>query len=54
MEYCSLSQAEDHYQLIGNGKLTVNNQAIATKILESGDLINIDGVTMVFDEGQKK
>jgi len=46
-------KSQDHYQIIGNGKLTVNNQAIVTKILESGDLINIDGVTMVFDEGQK-
>ena len=47
-------KTEDHYKLMGNGKLTVNNQAVVTKIMESGDLINIDGVTMVFDEGQKK
>lgn len=47
-------KTEDHYKLLGNGKLTVNNQAVVTKVLESGDLINIDGVTMVFDEGLKK
>jgi Ca-activated chloride channel homolog len=47
-------KTKDLYKLSGNGKLTVNNQVVVTKVLESGDLINIDGVTMVFDEGLKK
>jgi Ca-activated chloride channel homolog len=43
---------QQQYTLIGKGKMMVNNQIIKTKILEPGDLINIDGVTMVFDDGQ--
>lgn len=39
------------YALKGSGKLLVNNQVVTTKILEPGDVINIDGMTMVFDEG---
>lgn len=41
------------YKLTGKGKLHVNNRPITTKILEPGDLINIDGVTMVFDSGSE-
>ncbi len=39
------------YALEGKGKMMVNNQLVTTKVLEPGDLINIDGTTMVFDEG---
>jgi hypothetical protein len=42
------------YVLKGNGKMLVNNQLVITKVLEPGDLINIDGTTMVFDEGAEK
>jgi len=46
------NKTENQYELIGNGKLSVNNKVVVSKVLESGDLINIDGVTMVFDEGK--
>ncbi len=39
------------YTLVGEGKMMVNNKIVTTKVLEPGDLINIDGTTMVFDEG---
>jgi Ca-activated chloride channel family protein len=42
------------YTLKGEGTLMVNNKLITTKVLEPGDLINIDGTTMVFDEGTGK
>ena len=42
------------YALEGKGKMLVNNQLVTTKVLEPGDLINIDGTTMVFDEGADK
>lgn len=44
----------DEYKLKGNGKVKVNNRPVMTKVLEPGDLINIDGVTMVFDKGAEK
>ncbi|MBU3914878.1 hypothetical protein KKA14_05025 [bacterium] len=44
----------NQYTLIGEGKMMVNNKFVTTKILEPGDLINIDGTTMVFDEGTDK
>jgi len=42
----------DQYKIEGNGKFMVNNQLVQTRILESGDLINIDGTTIVFDDGK--
>ena len=42
------------YTLIGQSKMLVNNKMVTTKVLEPGDLINIDGMTMVFDEGTEK
>jgi hypothetical protein len=47
-------EKKDQYQLVGETKLIVNNQVVTTKILESGDLINLNGMTMVFDEGSEK
>lgn len=44
---------KNRYTLEGRGKMMVNNQVVTTKILEPGDLINIDGATMVFDEGSE-
>ena len=46
--------AKNKYLLKGEGKMLVNNQPVVTKILEPGDLINIDGATIVFDEGAGK
>ncbi len=47
-------EKKDQYQLVGETKMLVNNQVVTTKILESGDLINLNGMTMVFDEGSEK
>lgn len=45
---------KDQYQLVGETKMMVNNQLVTTKVLESGDLINLNGMTIVFDEGSEK
>lgn len=42
---------QQQYTVIGDHNLMVNNKSVSTKVLESGDVINIDGVTMVFDQG---
>ncbi|NQU65935.1 MAG: VWA domain-containing protein [SAR324 cluster bacterium] len=47
-------QKKNLYQLVGKTKLMVNNQIVTTKILESGDLINLNGMTLVFDAGSEK
>lgn len=47
-------EKKDQYQLVGETKMMVNNQVVTTKILESGDLINFNGMTIVFDEGSEK
>ena len=47
-------EKKDQYQLVGETKVLVNNQVVTTKILESGDLINFNGMTIVFDEGSEK
>lgn len=49
-------EKKDQYTLKGKGKgkIKVNNQFIETKILEPGDLIDLDGTTMIFDEGAEK
>ena len=44
-------EEKNQYTLMGSEKVLVNNRVVTTKILEPGDLINLDGVTMVFDEG---
>ncbi|MBU2514827.1 VWA domain-containing protein [bacterium] len=44
---------DNTYALKGSGKMMVNNQVVSTKVLEPGDLINIDGMTMIFDEGSE-
>ena len=46
-------QSTDQYTLVGHGNLMVNNQTINKKVLQGGDVINIDGTIMVFDEGKK-
>lgn len=45
---------KDQYRLRGETKIMVNNQQVTTKVLESGDLINLNGMTIVFDEGREK
>lgn len=44
-------EEQQQYTIVGDHNLMVNNKTVSTKILESGDVINIDGVTMVFDQG---
>lgn len=44
---------KEQYTVIGDHNLMVNNKAVSNKVLESGDVINIDGVTMVFDHGSE-
>jgi len=39
------------FTLEGEGRLKVNNRAVTTKVLEPGDVINVGGATMVFDDG---
>ena len=46
-------EKEDLYTLLVQGEATVNNRAVKKKKLESGDVININGMTMVFDGGKK-
>jgi Ca-activated chloride channel homolog len=41
------------YRLDSTVALTVNNKSVKTKVLESGDVINLGGKTIVFDEGVK-
>jgi len=47
----AFDEQNNQYTLIGSENVMVNNRAVTTKVLEPGDLINLDGVTMVFDEG---
>ncbi|MDH5560691.1 MAG: VWA domain-containing protein [Deltaproteobacteria bacterium] len=41
------------YTMISNGTVKVNNKPVKQKQLESGDIINIAGTTIVFDSGEK-
>jgi Ca-activated chloride channel homolog len=50
----AFDEKSNQYTLIGTDKVLVNNQAVTTKVLEPGDLINLDGVTMIFDEGTEQ
>ena len=40
------------YTIVGDGDFKVNNKRVKTKVLESGDLINVGGATIVFDDGE--
>ena len=46
------------YTVVGSGEITVNNQPVKTRKLEPGDVIDVGGATIVFDEskdsGEKK
>lgn len=41
------------YTVIADGDLTVNNKKVRSRVLHSGDVINVGGTTIVFDEGMK-
>jgi Ca-activated chloride channel family protein len=40
------------YTVVGTGDLTVNNRPVKTKVLEPGDVIDVGGATIVFDDGE--
>ena len=40
------------YTVVGSGDLTVNNRPVKTKVLEPGDVIDVAGATIVFDDGE--
>lgn len=48
----SFNNTQKKYKITANGNLTVNNKPVKTKILEPGDVINVGGTTIVFDDGE--
>ncbi|MBN1496519.1 MAG: VWA domain-containing protein [Spirochaetes bacterium] len=40
------------YTIAGDGDFKVNNKRVKTRVLESGDVINVGGATIVFDDGE--
>ncbi len=42
------------YTVVGGGDITVNNQPVKTRKLEPGDVIDVGGATIVFDEGKEE
>ncbi len=40
------------YTVVGTGEITVNNRTVRKRVLEAGDVINVAGATIVFDEGE--
>jgi Ca-activated chloride channel family protein len=43
---------KNSYTVVGSGDLTVNNRPVKTKVLEPGDVIDVGGATIVFDDGE--
>ncbi len=48
----SFNKTKKKYTIVADGNLTVNNKPIKTKLLEPGDVINVGGTTIVFDDGE--
>ncbi len=46
-------KAKDQYTITAQSDLTVNNKPVRTRVLESGDVINMSGTVVVFDEAAK-
>ncbi len=42
------------YTVVGSGDITVNNQQVKTRKLEPGDVIDVGGATIVFDDSKEK
>jgi Ca-activated chloride channel family protein len=42
------------YTVVGSGEITVNNQPVKTRKLEAGDVIDVGGATIVFDDSKEK
>ena len=45
-------KTKKQYTIVADGNLTVNNKPVKTKLLEPGDVINVGGTTIVFDDGE--
>ena len=43
----------DSYTLVSSNEVRVNNRAVKKRVLKPGDVINIEGATMVFDAPEK-
>jgi Ca-activated chloride channel homolog len=44
--------SKKQYTIIADGNISVNNKPVKTKLLEPGDVINVGGTTIVFDDGE--
>jgi Ca-activated chloride channel family protein len=40
------------YTIVGGGDITVNNRAVKSRRLQAGDVIDVGGATIVFDDGK--
>jgi hypothetical protein len=40
------------YTIVGGGDITVNNRPVKSRRLEAGDVIDVGGATIVFDDGE--
>jgi Ca-activated chloride channel family protein len=40
------------YTVVGSGDITVNNQPVKTRKLQPGDVIDVGGATIVFDDSK--
>jgi len=47
-------KTKKRYSITADSDLTVNNKPVTTKILEPGDVINMSGTVVVFDDTTKK
>ncbi len=45
-------QKRRKYTLVSDGDVKVNNKRVRNRDLESGDIINVEGTTIVFDDGR--
>jgi Ca-activated chloride channel family protein len=42
------------YTVVGSGEITVNNREVKTRKLEPGDVLDVGGATIVFDDDKEK
>jgi len=47
-------KTKKRYSISADSDLTVNNKPVTTKVLEPGDVINMSGTVVVFDDTTKK
>lgn len=46
-------ERKKNYTIISDGEVKVNNKLVKTRVLESGDVIDVGGATIIFDDGKK-